>query len=132
MKAEQGALMPAVRPLRFGCNPKAGPLSRSLYILYFEGVNLSSSTPPSLAVRLLRNLLMLGGMTQKKEWIVMHCLDAYRDANGQPGAHKIPLEGYDTPMTKAEALAALKQVVQGRPNQDFSIRKIAAVVEFTP
>lgn len=44
------------------------------------------------------------------KYIVMHCLNAFRDAHGNPGEHKIPLAGYDTPMTKVEALKALKKV----------------------
>jgi hypothetical protein len=61
------------------------------------------------------------------KWIVMHCLDAWRDANGNPGEYKIPLAGYDTPMTKAQALKALSDVEKARPNEDFSIRQIAKV-----
>jgi hypothetical protein len=57
-------------------------------------------------------------------WIVIHCLDAFRDAHGNPGEHKIPLKGYDTPMTKKEALKALKNVVKAHPNEDFSIRQV--------
>jgi hypothetical protein len=61
------------------------------------------------------------------KWIVMHVLDAFRDANGKPGEHKIPLKGYDTPMTKEEALKALEEVEKARPNEDFSIRQIGEV-----
>jgi hypothetical protein len=62
------------------------------------------------------------------KWIVMHCLDAFRDANGNPGEHKIPLEGYDIPMTKTQALKALAEVEKARPNEDFSIRQIGEVL----
>ncbi len=52
----------------------------------------------------------------------MRCLDAFHDASGGAGEHKIPLDGYDTPMTKA-----LAEVEKNRPDEDFSIRKIADV-----
>lgn len=54
----------------------------------------------------------------------MHCLNAFTDAKGNPGQHKIPLSGYDTPMTKAVALEALAEVEAARPNEDFSIRRL--------
>ncbi len=37
----------------------------------------------------------------------MHCLDAYRDVHGNPGEHKVPLDGYDEPMSKDDALKRL-------------------------
>ena len=67
-----------------------------------------------------------------KKWIVMHCLDAFKDAHGNQGEHKIPLEGYDIPMTKAEALKALAEVENIRPNEDFSIRRLSDVLPFKP
>lgn len=63
----------------------------------------------------------------KKEWVVMHCLDAFKDAHGNAGEHKVILEGYDTPMSKPDALDALKSVERLRPHEDFSIRRIASV-----
>ncbi|MGB7297700.1 MAG: hypothetical protein WBD34_00105 [Burkholderiaceae bacterium] len=60
-----------------------------------------------------------------REWIVMHCLDAYKDAFGNPGEHKVPLAGYDTPMTKADALKALALVERARPGEDFSVRRLS-------
>ena len=63
----------------------------------------------------------------KREWIILHCLDAWRDANGKPGQHKVPLEGYDRPMSYAEAWAALEKIETERPNEDFSIRRVAEV-----
>jgi len=65
--------------------------------------------------------------SDKKQWIVMQCHDAWHDAQGNPGEHKIPLEGYDIPMTKIDALQALKEAEANRPDEDFSIRKIADV-----
>ncbi len=67
---------------------------------------------------------------EKKEWIVMHCLNAFKDASGQAGEHKIPLKGYDTPMTKAAALKALAEVENTRPNEDFSIRRLGDLLRF--
>lgn len=66
----------------------------------------------------------------EKQWIVMHCLDAFKDANGQAGEHKIPLEDYDTPMTKATALEALAKIEQARPHEDFSIRRLGDLLPF--
>ena len=63
-----------------------------------------------------------------REWIVMHCLDAWHDANGNPGQHKVPLKGYDRPMSYAEAWAALEKIEAERPNEDFSIRRVAKVL----
>jgi len=60
----------------------------------------------------------------KKEWVVMQCLDAFQDAQGNKGEHKIPVPGYDTPMTKEEALQALEIVEQKNPGLDFSIRRM--------
>jgi len=54
----------------------------------------------------------------------MHCLNAFRDADGSEGEHKVPLTGYDESMTKEEALKVLDEVERARPNQDFSIRRI--------
>jgi len=67
---------------------------------------------------------------EPKQWIVMHCLNAFKDAHGKAGEHKIPLEGYDTPMTKTEALKALNDVEKTRPNEDFSIRRLSDVLPF--
>ena len=64
----------------------------------------------------------------RKEWIVMRCIDAYRDADGNPGQQKEPVPGLDTPMTKEEALTALREIEALRPGEDFSIRRIAAVL----
>jgi hypothetical protein len=64
------------------------------------------------------------------EWIVMHCLDAFRDASGQPGQHKVPLEGYDQPMSYREAWEALQQIETEHPGEDFSIRRVAEVLAF--
>ena len=36
-----------------------------------------------------------------KEWIVMHCLEAFRASDGGEGQHKVPLEGFDTPNESA-------------------------------
>ena len=36
----------------------------------------------------------------KKEWVVMHCLDAFKDAHGNAGQHKVILEGYGHPDDK--------------------------------
>ena len=66
----------------------------------------------------------------QREWIVLHCLDAWHDANGAPGQHKVPLEGYDTPMSYAEAWDALKRIEAERPDEDFSIRRLAEVFPF--
>jgi len=60
----------------------------------------------------------------------MHCLNAFKDAQGNVGEHKIPLEGYDTPMTKSDALKALQKVEASRPDEDFSIRRLADVSPF--
>ena len=60
----------------------------------------------------------------------MHCLDAYKDADGNPGDHKVPLEGYSSPMTKSEALKALNEVETSRPNEDFSILRISDELQF--
>ena len=65
---------------------------------------------------------------ESKEWIVMQCIDAYRDAQGDPGEHKQPVPGLDTPMTRSEALQALEDIEQRRPGEDFSIRRVAPVV----
>ena len=65
-----------------------------------------------------------------REWIVLHCLDAWRDANGNPGQHKVPLVGYDKPMTYAAAWEALQQIEAERPDEDFSIRRLAEVFPF--
>lgn len=66
--------------------------------------------------------------TPQKEWIVVHCVDAYRDAAGNPGQHKVPVPGLDTPMSRDEALQALRRIEAERPGHDFSIRRIATVV----
>lgn len=60
----------------------------------------------------------------------MQWFDAFRDENGNPGEHKIPVSGYDTPMTKSEALEALRLIEADRPGVDFSIRRIAGIVHF--
>jgi hypothetical protein len=62
------------------------------------------------------------------QYIVMHVLDVWHDADGSPGEHKIPLQGYDTPMSKAKALQALRKVVRQNPREDFCIRQIAKVL----
>lgn len=72
----------------------------------------------------------IGLMSEKPEWIVVHCLDAFRDASGQPGEHKVPVPGYDTPMTKSNALKALRRIEADRPGEDFSIRRVADVLPF--
>jgi len=63
----------------------------------------------------------------KKEWIVMHCINAFRDADGNKGEHKVPVAGYDLSMTKEEALNALHEIEQAQPKKDFSIRRIRAL-----
>jgi hypothetical protein len=67
-----------------------------------------------------------------REWIVMHCLDAFRDASGQPGQHKVPLAGYDQPMSYREAWEALAKIEAERPTEDFSIRRLADVLPLKP
>jgi hypothetical protein len=37
--------------------------------------------------------------------------------------------GFDTPMTKEEALKALQDIEAQRPQKDFSIRRITRVVQ---
>ena len=72
-------------------------------------------------------------MTNKDDtqgWIVMHCLNAYKDEHGNDGEHKVPVEGYDTPMTKIDALSALQEIETTRPNEDFSIRRVPKVAPF--
>ena len=64
-----------------------------------------------------------------KEWIVMQCFDTFRDATGNPGQHKEPVPGFDTPMTKEDALKALRGIEAQKPGEDFSIRRIAPVVQ---
>ena len=64
-----------------------------------------------------------------KEWIVMQCFDAFRDANGNPGQQKEPVPGFDTPMTKEDALKALRGIEAQRPQEEFSIRRIEPVVQ---
>ena len=65
----------------------------------------------------------------KKEWILMQCFDAFRDAQGNAGQHKEPVTGFDAPMTKQAALNALLEIEGQRPNEDFSIRRIAPVIQ---
>ncbi len=60
----------------------------------------------------------------------MQCFDAYNDAQGDSGQHKEPLAVFDTPMLKTEALKALNQFAQRFPDKDFSIRRVASVLEF--
>ncbi len=60
----------------------------------------------------------------------MQCFDAYNDAHGIPGQYKKSLAGFDTPMRKTEALKALNQLAQRFPDKDFSIRRVASVLEF--
>lgn len=69
--------------------------------------------------------MMNNDQSLKREWSVMRCLNAYRDVHGNPGQHKVPLDGYDHPMTKDEALKRLAEVEQARPDEDFSIRRLA-------
>ena len=64
----------------------------------------------------------------RKEWIVMRCIDAYHDSAGHPGQHKEPVPGLDAPMTREEALIALREIEALRPGEDFSIRRIARVL----
>ncbi len=66
----------------------------------------------------------------KKEWIILQCLNAFRDAQGNPGQHKVPVPGYDTPMTREEARNALSKIEKLRPDDDFSARRIAEVKHF--
>jgi len=61
-------------------------------------------------------------------YIILHILDAYRDASGQPGVHKVPLEGYDRPMDYETARRALTEISQARPDEDFSMRSVAPVL----
>ena len=65
------------------------------------------------------------------KWVLMQCLDAFKDAQGNPGVHKVPVPGYD-PMSKAEARQALAAIEAERPDEDFSIRKLAEVVNLIP
>ncbi len=69
------------------------------------------------------------GQGMDKEWIVMQCFDASRDAQGNPGEHKEPVPGLDTAMTKEDALKAFHAIEAQRPGEDFSIRRIAPVVQ---
>lgn len=71
-------------------------------------------------------------MTDKSQYIVMQCLDAFKDAHGNPGQHKEPVAGFDMPMNKTDALAALKSIEAQRPGEDFSLRRIAPVIQFEP
>ncbi len=59
----------------------------------------------------------------------MQCFDAFKDAQGNPGQHKEPVPGFDVPMTKIDALKALHDMEAQRPNEEFSIRRIAPVIE---
>jgi len=67
---------------------------------------------------------------EQKQWIVTHCLSTLKDAHGKAGEYKIPLEGYDKPMSRKDALLALKQVETSRPNEDLSIRRLSDVLPF--
>ncbi|RLA54441.1 MAG: hypothetical protein DRR42_01745 [Gammaproteobacteria bacterium] len=64
----------------------------------------------------------------RKEWILMQCFNAFRDAQGNAGEQKEPIPGFDTPMTKQAALKALREIEARRPGEDFSIRRIAPVI----
>jgi len=66
----------------------------------------------------------------RKEWILVQCFDAFRgDAHGDPGEHKEPVPDLDMPMTKQAALQALQEKEAQRPDEDFSIRRIAPVIQ---
>jgi hypothetical protein len=52
------------------------------------------------------------------KWVVMECLNAFKDANGHPGETKVPVS---PAMSKAEALA---EIEAHKPKADFSIRKL--------
>lgn len=62
------------------------------------------------------------------EWIVVQCFDAYRNPDGTPGQDKRPVAGFDTPMSKADALDALRRLERERSEEDFSIRRLGDVV----
>lgn len=58
-------------------------------------------------------------VSEKTEWIVAHTLDAFHEEHGQTGEHEVPVPGYDVPMTKSDALEALRRIVANRPGEDF-------------
>ena len=53
------------------------------------------------------------------------CLDAFRDAHGNPGQHKVPV--YDTAMIREKALKVLREIQERRPDDEFSMRPITNV-----
>ena len=69
------------------------------------------------------------GKSAKKEWIILQCFDAYHSKDGKPGSWKEPVPGYDVPMTREKALAALREIEQKKPDEDFSMRKVASVTK---
>ena len=60
----------------------------------------------------------------------MQCLNAFRDEYGNPGEHKVPVPGLDVPMEREEAREALRKIQEARPDDEFSIRRIAPVLAF--
>lgn len=66
-----------------------------------------------------------------QKYIILHIRDAFRDAHGKPGRTAEPLQGYDTPMSYDEARTALRIIADQRPDEDFSIRAVADVLDFS-
>jgi hypothetical protein len=57
----------------------------------------------------------------EKCWVLMECVDVYRDGHEHPGEQKMQIS---PPMTKKQALAAQVKAKVESPNTDFSIRKL--------
>ena len=65
-----------------------------------------------------------------RAWILMQCIDATRDDYGNLIEENEPVPGFDTPMSKTEALKALQEIKHQRPDVDFSIKRVALVIPF--
>ena len=63
-----------------------------------------------------------------REWVVVECLDAFRDETGGRGETKVPVTDLAALYTRAEAWAELHVWTHRYPDREFSMRRVSSVV----
>lgn len=62
-----------------------------------------------------------------REWCIVECLDAFRDEQGRPGQHKVPVTDLAELYTRDEAWHQLEAWERRHPDRDFSMRRVKPV-----
>lgn len=70
---------------------------------------------------------MSGQSGEPREWVILECLDAFRDELGRPGQHKVPVTDLAKLYTRAEAFDVLGEWVERFPDREFSMRRVEPV-----